>query len=122
MVSFFKYSQNNNSNLTLRNSLIFSIYNKNINKKIYFKSNNTIKGSYIDPVLNDSIYIASNGLKKNVSFRKNEINYKKNITSKNFVSYFSQLEDNFLISNIYPNKYLNDLIIKSFQDQKVLTN
>ncbi len=103
----------------VKNSLIFSLYNKNLKKnELYTKTNNSIKGFYTDNILNDSIYFASNGIKKNSIFRKNEIN----TNQKSFVSFFSSIEDDFSIFNIYPQKYFSNLMNEHLNKQKVITN
>lgn len=120
MLSYIKYAQNNNCNLSLKNSSFFSIYHKKVNKSIYFKNNNSIKGFYKDPIINDFIYFASNGLKKNAVFRKNEIQAEGSLN--NFVSYFHNIEDSLLIFNIYPQKYNNDLINNESKMQNLLNH
>ena len=123
MELFSNYSKNNSCNLNLKNSIIFSLYHKNLNKEFYFKSNNLIKGFYKDSILDDNIYFASNGLKKNSVFRRNQIN--QNILKSNtnrFVSYFSNIEDNFLIFNIYPNQYFVNTVNSYLNDQKIIAN
>jgi hypothetical protein len=87
---------------------------------MYFKSNNNIKGFYKDPILNDFIYFASNGLKKNVIFRKNEIQDKNYQNS--FVSYFHNIEDQLLIFNIYPQKYNSDLFSRHKNLRSIFEN
>lgn len=119
MTSFSNYTQYNNCNLMIKNSLIFALYNKNLKKnELYTKTNNSIKGFYKDNILNDSIYFASNGIKKNSIFRKKEINTIQN----NFVSYFSAIEDDFSIFNIYPQKYFSNLINNYLNNQTIITN
>lgn len=103
----------------VKNSLIFSLYNKNLKRnELYTKTNNSIKGFYTDNILNDSVYFASNGIKKNSIFRKNEIN----INHKNFVSFFSSIEDDFSVFNIYPQKYFSNLMNEHLNKQKTITN
>jgi len=103
----------------LTNSLIFYLYYKNQNK--YTKSVNSIKAFYLDPILKDHIYVASNGLKKNIIFRRPECN--ENILHNNvnsFVSYFHTLEDNLFKFNIYPSKYFKDLTINYLKTQQIV--
>lgn len=120
MLAYIKYAQNNNCNLSLKNSSFFSIYHKNINKSTYFKNNNSVKGFYKDPIIDDFIYFASNGLKKNAVFRKNEIQVESSLN--NFVSYFHNIEDSLLIFNIYPQKYNNDLVNNENKIQNLLNH
>lgn len=120
MLSYIKYAQNNNCNLSLKNSSFFSIYHKNIDKSVYFKNNNSIKGSFKDPIINDFVYFASNGLKKNAVFRKNEIQIEGSFN--NFVSYFHNIEDSLLIFNIYPQKYNSDLVNNESKMQNLLNH
>lgn len=120
MNSFSNYTQNNNCEQRLKDSTFFSLYHKKTTKQFFFKSNNNIKGFYKDPILNDFIYFASNGLKKNAIFRRNELqdgNYENN-----FVSYFRNIEDQLLIFNIYPQKYNADLISKQENIKSLFKN
>jgi len=123
MQLFSNYSKNNNCNLSLKNSIIFSLYHKNLNKEFYFKSNNLIKGFYKDSILDDNIYFASNGLKKNSVFSRKQLNSTiLKPTANKFVSYFSNIEDNFLIFNIYPHQYFINTVNNFLNDQKIVTN
>lgn len=123
MQLFSNYSKNNNCNLSLKNSIIFSLYHKNLNKEFYFKSNNLIKGFYKDSILDDNIYFASNGLKKNSVFSRKQLNSTiLKPTANKFVSYFSNIEDNFLIFNIYPHQYFINTVNDFLNDQKIVTN
>jgi len=109
-------SLNNILNLKQNNitdSLIFFIYHKNEKKNKYLKSTNKIQGFYYDSILKENIYISSNGLKKNASLKKIELN--KNILVKHtniFVSYFTVIEDNLFKFNIYPKKYYKNSKLK----------
>ena len=111
----------NQSKISLRptnisNSLIFYLYHKNQYK--YTKSFNSIKTFYFDPILKDNVYIASNGLKKNVVFKRTECN--ENILQSNFntfVSYFYTLEDNLFKFNLYPAKYFRELTLNYLKKQ-----
>ena len=121
MISFSDYTQNNNCNLVIKNSLIFSLYNKNLKSKLlYYKINNSEKGFSKDLILNDNIYFASNGIKKNSIFRKSEL--MNNSNTKNFVSYFYNIEDNFSIFNIYPQKYFFNFIDQFLEEQNLIYN
>lgn len=103
----------------LKNSLIFFLYNKNLkNNSNYIKVNNSIKGFDKDPILNDYVYFASNGIKKNAIFRKIEFND----INKNFVSYFRTIEDQFSVFNLYPQKYNSDLIKNYTKKQEIIFN
>jgi|JI10StandDraft_1071094.scaffolds.fasta_scaffold02681_11 hypothetical protein len=114
----------NQSKISLRptnisNSLIFYLYHKNQYK--YTKSFNSIKTFYFDPILKDNVYIASNGLKKNVVFKRTECN--ENILQSNFntfVSYFYTLEDNLFKFNLYPAKYFKELTLNYLKKQQII--
>lgn len=102
-------------------SLIFFIYHKNEKKNKYLKSVNKIQGFYYDSILKENIYLSSNGLKKNASLKKIELN--KNILVKNtnmFVSYFSVIEDNLFKFNIYPKKYYKNSSFKFLTNQSLV--
>lgn len=117
---FSNYIRNNNAVSSLKDSVIFSLYHKNLKKNYYFKTNNSIKGFYKDAVLNDYVYFSSNGLKKNASIRKNEINrYVVDPLNTNFVSYFSNIEDNLLKFNIFFRKYFKEYNIKHNLQQRI---
>ena len=104
---------------TIPNSLIFVLYNKNQYK--YTKSLNSIKTSYFDPILKQHIYIASNGLKKNVIFNRTECS--ENILQSNinsFVAYFYALEDNLFKFNLYPAKYFKEITLTYLKKQQLI--
>jgi len=117
-------SLNNILNLkqnNITNSLIFFIYHKNEKKNKYLKSTNKIQGFYYDSILKENIYISSNGLKKNASLKKIELN--KNILIKHtniFVSYFTVIEDNLFKFNIYPKKYYKNSSFKFLTNQSLV--
>lgn len=117
-------SLNNILNLKQNNitdSLIFFIYHKNEKKNKYLKSTNKIQGFYYDSILKENIYISSNGLKKNASLKKIELN--KNILIKHtniFVSYFTVIEDNLFKFNIYPKKYYKNSSFKFLTNQSLV--
>ena len=74
-----------------------------------------------DPILKDNVYIASNGLKKNVVFKRTECN--ENILQSNFntfVSYFYTLEDNLFKFNLYPAKYFKELTLNYLKKQQII--
>ena len=114
----------NHSKISLRptnisNSLIFYLYHKNQYK--YTKSFNSIKTFYFDPILKDNVYIASNGLKKNIVFKRKECN--ENILQSNFnifVAYFYTLEDNLFKFNLYPAKYFKELTLNYLKKQQII--
>lgn len=62
MLIFSNYSKSNISLQNINNSLMFQLYQKDQHKKLYYKSNNSIRGFYKDTVLNDFFYFSSNGL------------------------------------------------------------
>jgi len=118
MNSFYNYTQNNNCNQTLKKSIFFSLYNKNLDKKIYFKTSNSVKGFYKDSIINDVILLSSNGLKKNAIFRSTELQLKNN----NFVSFFRNLEDQLQVFNLYPQKYNKEVLQNYLKHQSILFN
>lgn len=120
MTSFSQSIKNTNCNLALKNSLFFSIYHNKIKNDQFYKTNNQIKSYYKDSILDDFIYLSTNGLKKNAIFRRNEINL--NSKTLNFVSYFNKVEDNLLVFTLYPQKYLTDLIINYNKNKEIILN
>ena len=103
------------------NSLIFYLYHKHQKPNSYYKSINNIQGLYKDPILKESIYISSTGLKKNAIFKRSEIN--ENILNSevnSFISYFSNLEDNLFKFNIYPQKYFKDITTQYFYQKQLI--
>ena len=120
MTSIIKSIENTNCNLALKNSSFFSLYHSKLKKNQYYKSNNQIKSYYKDPILNDFIYLSTNGLKKNAIFRQTEI--KSTINSSGFVSYFTDLEDNLSVFTLYPKTYLTSIINNYKNNKKIITN
>lgn len=109
------------NNSKMKDSLIFYLH-KNNKLQLYSKSNNKIYGYYRDAILNDFVYLASNGLNV-TNFRKKIINPEAfNKTSYKFVSYFSSLEDNFLRLNLYPKKYSYRLLKNYIKTKKLVLN
>ncbi len=108
------------NNSKMNDSLIFYLY-KNKKVQLYSKSNNKIYGYYRDSILDDFVYLASNGLNV-TNFRKKIIHPEVfNESSYKFVSYFSTLEDNFLRLNLYPKKYSYKLLKKYIKTNKVVS-
>ena len=109
----------NHSKMT--DSLIFYIHK---NKKIpsYSKANNKIYGYYRDSILNDFVYLASNGLNI-TNFRRKLLQPESfNPSSYKFISYFSSLEDNFLRLNIYPQKYSYKSLKNYLKKKRLFSN
>lgn len=105
----------------MTDSLIFYIHK---NKKIpsYSKANNKIYGYYRDSILNDFVYLASNGLNI-TNFRRKLLQPESfNPSSYKFISYFSSLEDNFLRLNIYPQKYSYKSLKNYLKKKRLFSN
>lgn len=114
-----KQFKTNSRVIDITTSIVFYLYSKNQYK--YTKSVNSIKASYLDPILKDKIYVASNGLKKDIFFRRPECNENILTTDTNcFVSYFYALEDNLFKFNIYPYRYFKNLTISYLKKQQIL--
>jgi len=114
-----KQFKTNSRIIDITTSIVFYLYSKN--KYKYTKSVNSIKASYLDPILKDKIYVASNGLKKDIFFRRPECN--ENILTpdaNSFVSYFYALEDNLFKFNIYPYRYFKQLTTSYLKKQQIL--
>jgi hypothetical protein len=104
----------------MNDSLIFYLY-KNKNLLSYSKSNNKIYGYYKDSILNDFIYLASNGLNV-TNFRLKILQPEAfNRSSYKFVSYFSSIEDNFLRLNLYPKKHSQSLLKNYIKKKKTFS-
>merc|ERR1712000_571349 len=72
--------------------------------------NNSIKGSFKDPIINDFVYFASNGLKKMLFLEKMKSKLKGLLITL------------FLIFNIYPQKYNSDLVNNESKMQNLLNH
>jgi hypothetical protein len=119
MSNFYNYSQKNTNVGNLKNSLIVYLPQKNQNLNTnYFKTNSAITGFYKDKIINDFIYIASSGFKKDHFFKKNQlISLTNKSLNLNFISYFSLFNYKFLNIFLYPRIYYN-IFFKQYLKKK----
>lgn len=108
MTSFSNILEKNENNFDYSNSLIHILYcpNKELNKRSVYKNHNDIIISYKDTIINKTIYVSSNGLKRNSVFTSEDFDkilLRKELNT--FVSYFKIFEDKFFRFDLYPEKY-----------------
>lgn len=133
MINFYHYLNENKNLANLNNSLFFFFPDKNQQlKNKYFKVFNSVGTYYQEDVVKDNIYIATNGFKKDVFFRKNVKLYRKinsylhnatlNKTRQYFVSLYTKddLIRPVFILKFNPKKYLRLAQIKYKQKQLLL--
>lgn len=123
MQSLLNYTKINDYNHSLKSSVIFYIYNKNIDKGTYHKIHNMVRGHYKDSILKKNIYLSSNGLKRAATFQETQLNeliFK--FETKSYVSYFNILEDNFSKFNIFSRRYIKDFVKKFINKQNLIVN
>jgi hypothetical protein len=133
MINFYHYLNENKNLANLNNSLFFFFPDKNQQlKNKYFKVFNSVGTYYQEDVVKDNIYIATNGFKKDVFFRKNVKLYRKinsylqnatlNKTRQYFVSLYTKddLTKSIFILKFNPKKYLRLTQIKYKQKQLLL--
>jgi len=133
MISFYNYLNESKNLPNLNKSLFFFFPDKNqqlTNK--YFKIFNNVKSYYREDVVNDNIYIATNGFRKDVFFRKNVKLYKRinnylhnatiDGTRQCFISLYTKkdLTKAVFILKFNPKKYLRLNKIKHRQKQLML--
>ncbi len=93
---------------------------KNKLKFPHHKTSNRVRGSYFDVVLKENIYIASNNIKKNVHFKKIELeNTTLQINKEIFTTYFHEIEDSLARFNIFPKTYQRELTYKSILSKSI---
>ncbi len=115
----YNYSGINLKKTNISSSLVFYLYYKN--KIKYIKNFNSIRAFYFDPIVKGKIYIASNGLKKNIVFRREEFNDTVLCRDiETFVSVFYNIEDNLFKFFIYKVKYFKDLTINFLKKQQII--
>jgi hypothetical protein len=115
----YNYSGINLRKTNISSSVVFYLYYKN--KIKYIKNFNSIRAFYYDPIVKGKIYIASNGLKKNLVFRREEFNDTVLCREiENFVSVFYNIEDNLFKFFIYKVKYFKDLTVNFLKKQQII--
>jgi hypothetical protein len=115
--------EKNQINFDYSNSLIHILYcpNKELNKRCVYKNHNDVIISYKDTVINKTIYVTSNGLKKNSIFTSEDFDKilaKKELNT--FVSYFKIFEDKLLRFDLYPKRYKKIIEINFIKKQALI--
>jgi hypothetical protein len=115
--------EKNQINFDYSNSLIHILYcpNKELNKRCVYKNHNDVIISYKDTVINKTIYVTSNGLKKNSIFTSEDFDKilaKKELNT--FVSYFKIFEDKLFKFDLYPKKYKKVIEVKFLKSQGLI--
>lgn len=123
MNSFSKILEKNETNFDYSDSLINVLYcpNKELNKRCVYKNHNDVIISYKDTIINKTIYVSSNGLKRNSVFTSEDFDKmlaKKELNT--FVSYFKIFEDKFFRFDLYPNKYKKIIEINFIKNQGLI--